>query len=172
MYTPLKCFIPNQLLRILTKCLLVENVRYRNSRPFGISSRHIAVSELNYIMGPPRFHHGETQVTLDATDVQRTSKTRRLELQRIVDLDEAESCPNVGCGKVFRKVLVVSDLSKNPTRTFCACPYCLSKVKIAVKGVCQHYFGYLKKLSRSDSIPDECLICPKITQCLFNYHMG
>jgi hypothetical protein len=102
-------------------------------------------------------------VTLDASDVQSTSKTRRLELQRIVDLDEPEACPHVGCRKVFRKVLVVSDPAKHPTRTFCACPYCLSKVTIAVKEVCQHYFGYLKKLPKSDSIPDECSICPKIT---------
>jgi hypothetical protein len=151
---------------------LIQNMRNPNPRPAGISSRHIAASELNYIICPPRFQRGETQVTLDASDVQGHSRTRRLELQRIVDLDEPEACPHVKCRKVFRKVLVVSDPAKHPTRTFCACPYCLSKVTIAVKEVCQHYFGYLKKLPKSDSIPDECLICPKITQCLFNYHMG
>jgi DNA-directed RNA polymerase subunit RPC12/RpoP len=31
---------------------------------------------------------------------------------------------------------------------------------------CQHGFGYLKKRSKGSPIPDECLICQKMIQCL------
>jgi len=31
---------------------------------------------------------------------------------------------------------------------------------------CTHDFGYLKKRPKGTSIPDECLVCPKMIQCL------
>ncbi len=31
---------------------------------------------------------------------------------------------------------------------------------------CPHYFGYLKKRPRNASIPDTCLTCQKMIQCL------
>ena len=31
---------------------------------------------------------------------------------------------------------------------------------------CTHDFGYLKKRPKGTSIPDECLICPQMIQCL------
>jgi DNA-directed RNA polymerase subunit RPC12/RpoP len=31
---------------------------------------------------------------------------------------------------------------------------------------CTHNFGYLKKRPKGTSIPDECLVCPKMIQCL------
>ena len=30
---------------------------------------------------------------------------------------------------------------------------------------CLHYFGYLRFLQKSDSIPDECLSCQKVIEC-------
>jgi len=30
---------------------------------------------------------------------------------------------------------------------------------------CAHYFGFLNTALRDSSIPDECLICPKVLQC-------
>ena len=111
-------------------------------------------------------------MTLDANDVQRNSEIRRLELEKIIKLEKAAVCPNAECGKMFQNALVLTDLSKKPHETYHACPHCFSKVSIVVKTECQHYFGYLKKLPKNASIPDECLTCPKITQCLFNYHLG
>jgi len=32
--------------------------------------------------------------------------------------------------------------------------------------MCFHHFGYLGDLPRSGSLPDECLGCPKVVQCL------
>jgi len=31
---------------------------------------------------------------------------------------------------------------------------------------CLHYFGYLRFLEKTDLIPDECLTCQKVTECL------
>lgn len=111
-------------------------------------------------------------MTVDANKVQRNSTIRTLELKKIIKLEKLIVCPNNVCGKMFQKALVLTDLSRKPTETYYACPYCFSKVKIAVKTECQHYFGYLKKLPKNASIPDECLTCERITQCLFNYHLG
>ena len=36
--------------------------------------------------------------------------------------------------------------------------------------VCPHSFGYLRTLPRNDPIPDECLICKKVMQCM-NRHV-
>jgi len=31
---------------------------------------------------------------------------------------------------------------------------------------CKHYFGYLSKRSKSDGLPEECMVCPNIVQCM------
>jgi len=31
---------------------------------------------------------------------------------------------------------------------------------------CSHYFGYLRTLPKNSALPDECLGCPKIINCL------
>jgi hypothetical protein len=31
---------------------------------------------------------------------------------------------------------------------------------------CPHHLGYLKKRSKDESVPDSCLTCPKILQCM------
>jgi hypothetical protein len=77
-------------------------------------------------------------------------------------------------------------------QTYSACPRCLSKVNIIkqqksevressrtiekhekasfAKGKdnadCQHYLGYLKKRPKNESIPDECLTCNKMIECI------
>lgn len=111
-------------------------------------------------------------MTVGASGTQGKSKIRTLELEKIIKLEKAAVCPNAKCGKMFQKALVLTDLSKKPPETYYACPHCFSKVKIMAKTGCQYYFGYLKKIPKNASIPDECLTCPKITQCLFNYHLG
>jgi len=30
---------------------------------------------------------------------------------------------------------------------------------------CARYFGFLSSMSKNVSIPDECLVCPKVLQC-------
>ena len=41
-----------------------------------------------------------------------------------------------------------------------------SKIEVNVHASCQHELGYLKKRDRSSPIPDECLICTKMIDCM------
>ena len=38
--------------------------------------------------------------------------------------------------------------------------------QIEIKASCQHELGYLKKRDRGSPIPDECLICVKMIDCM------
>ena len=31
---------------------------------------------------------------------------------------------------------------------------------------CSHFFGYLKKIPKNSTIPDDCFVCPKMVECL------
>jgi len=31
---------------------------------------------------------------------------------------------------------------------------------------CAHHFGYLSELPKNASIPEECLLCPKVVECI------
>ncbi|MCS7123946.1 MAG: hypothetical protein NZ932_00805 [Candidatus Bathyarchaeota archaeon] len=31
---------------------------------------------------------------------------------------------------------------------------------------CKHYFGYLSERSSRDNLPEECMVCPNIVQCM------
>lgn len=93
-------------------------------------------------------------------------------------------CPYENCGKGFVKPLLVTNSSRILRETYYACPHCQSKLNIKVEDLhviriekceggestvtpenCPYNFGYLKNLQENASIPDECLVCPKILQC-------
>jgi DNA-directed RNA polymerase subunit RPC12/RpoP len=98
------------------------------------------------------------------------------------------SCPYDQCGKSFEKPVVLTDFSKTPRETYYACPYCFSKLEIALEAqenlhavsvktsrepemvltpkTCEHHMGYLAALAKEDAIPDECLTCTKLMQCM------
>ncbi len=98
------------------------------------------------------------------------------------------NCPYDQCGKSFEKPVVLTDFSKTPRETYYACPYCFSKLEIVLKAQenlhtvsvkmshepkmiltpkkCEHHMGYLAALEKEDSIPDECLTCSKLIQCM------
>ena len=40
------------------------------------------------------------------------------------------------------------------------------KIEVNVQASCQHQIGYLKKRDRGSAIPDECLICTKMIECM------
>jgi len=42
----------------------------------------------------------------------------------------------------------------------------MNKIEVEVQASCRHELGYLKKRDRGLSIPDECLICPKMIECM------
>jgi len=37
---------------------------------------------------------------------------------------------------------------------------------IPEKAECKHYFGYLSQRSSKEGVPEECIICEKIVQCM------
>ncbi|MEM2202544.1 MAG: hypothetical protein QW595_02795 [Candidatus Bathyarchaeia archaeon] len=37
---------------------------------------------------------------------------------------------------------------------------------------CKHYFGYLSERSSRDMPPEECMVCPKIVQCMLRSVTG
>jgi DNA-directed RNA polymerase subunit RPC12/RpoP len=98
-----------------------------------------------------------------------------------------------GCHGTFQKPLLATVNSHGYTQTYYACPRCLTKVavkdskerdkkettpsveeikKTEVKNEsaveCKHFLGYLKKRPKGTSIPDECLICDKMVECLIH----
>lgn len=96
------------------------------------------------------------------------------------------------CGREFQKPLFASISSQGLVQTYYACPHCLTKMpeakekdaersettvptKEAKKTEtkpeiqnCQHFFGYLKKRPKETAIPETCLTCEKIIECMAN----
>lgn len=100
-----------------------------------------------------------------------------------------------GCNGTFQKPILATVSSRGYITKYYACPRCLSRVggvkqresadeedkgarsaidkikKVAVAKhednvECKHFLGYLKKRSKDEPIPDECLTCDKMIQCL------
>lgn len=96
------------------------------------------------------------------------------------------TCPYNECKKEFEKPVILTDLSKMPRETYYACPHCLTRVDVVVKGEtldsisletsenalektpswCPFQFGYLKTVPNHAAIPDKCLTCSKLLQCI------
>ena len=104
-------------------------------------------------------------------------------------------CPYVKCGRAVSEPVRLTNLSRgSKVETYYACPYCFSKLNIdevsenydfgVKKGKtvrkdadvkpdkpfkaseCTHHMGYLKNRPPNATIPDECLTCSKILQCM------
>jgi hypothetical protein len=100
-------------------------------------------------------------------------------------------CPNKECAKTFNKPLMATMKSENGEKRYYACPYCLTEIKLGKerktgktknilpdrkskkdikmknkKEGCLYYLGYLKERPRNTPIPDECLSCREMVQCL------
>ena len=96
------------------------------------------------------------------------------------------------CGEEFQKPILATVSSNISVQKYFACPRCFTKVgdvegrkdreskevafsaEEAKKAVakfeesvkCDHFLGYLKKRSKDTAIPDECLTCDKMIECL------
>jgi hypothetical protein len=106
-------------------------------------------------------------------------------------------CPNPKCQKTLEKLIIVNDDSTNPTKINFACPHCgfkldptttqlfkkegtIIKEKTRTKKRprktkkplgCPKYLGYLHNGLKDSIILKECLICPKMTDCML-YEKG
>jgi hypothetical protein len=102
------------------------------------------------------------------------------------------TCPNPSCGRVFTNPVKVENLGSKGEKVYDACPYCLTEITLKkdsepnkkseqqikahptekaskpsakVEG-CPHFFGYLSKRSAKEKIPEGCLTCGKIVECM------
>lgn len=98
-----------------------------------------------------------------------------------------------GCRNEFHKPLLATVASRGGVQIYYACPRCLTKVdgveehksreekdasflvesvrkpsvgKSEAEAQCKHFVGYLKKREKDAPIPDECLTCDKMIECL------
>jgi hypothetical protein len=103
------------------------------------------------------------------------------------------TCPNPACRKTFTSPLKTLNLQQDPAQTYAACPFCLTKItevqieasnkprKAQVETIlskekptrsrekpsaCQHHLGYLSEREKNQQIPDECIICQDIVECM------
>jgi len=95
------------------------------------------------------------------------------------------------CGEEFQKPILATVSSGLIAKEYYACPRCLSKVNDAENSEdkeeeekpenkedlnimdkseedisCGHELGYLKKRPKGMPIPEECLVCDKMIECL------
>lgn len=98
-----------------------------------------------------------------------------------------------GCRSEFHKPLLATVSSHGRVQIYYACPRCLTKVddveehrsrenredsfsvepikkaggaKAEVEVRCHHFVGYLKKRAKDAPIPDECLTCNRMIECM------
>ncbi len=105
---------------------------------------------------------------------------------------DGEDCKCQECGKEFETPLLAKISSRGfVQQTYYACPRCLTRVpesrkqrterseaatpmkevnrtqaKVEESGGCQHFFGYLKQRPKDTSIPEDCLTCDKMIECM------
>jgi DNA-directed RNA polymerase subunit RPC12/RpoP len=96
------------------------------------------------------------------------------------------------CGENFVKPILATVSSNDKLQIYYACPRCLTKVgdvesqsdkesgtvtvlkeegkdvskKRESEAECEHFLGYLKQRPKNSPIPDECLVCEKMIECL------
>ena len=50
-----------------------------------------------------------------------------------------------------------------------ACPHCKNKIIVEEKKTgCQYWFGYLNQKSKSDPMPQSCVECEQVLECMLN----
>jgi len=94
-------------------------------------------------------------------------------------------CKNDSCRRSFSKPLRVSNLKQKAIIPYYACPYCLTEITfderqasnaqtaaskvletICKSSSCKHYMGYLCERPVKEVIPDECMLCGVLVQCM------
>lgn len=95
------------------------------------------------------------------------------------------------CGKALQKPILARVSTGGGVQTYPACPHCMTRIhgdealkeedrkpEVLRKGsseltaqpvsdfMCGHFFGYLNKRQKGTSIPEPCLVCTKMVECL------
>ena len=112
--------------------------------------------------------------------------------QRSLKLEGKEmfTCPNPSCGKVFAKPINTMNL-RDSAGPYQACPFCLTKIKISQPEIikpetseenrfskdkkdkskekpqaCNYHLGYLSERQDKQKIPDDCMVCQRLLDCM------
>jgi len=114
---------------------------------------------------------------------------------------QSHICPNPSCGKSFITPIKVENLCSKTTEVYDACPFCLIEITVEKnlepieekktvtvqkdapkkEGLaelsppvqkCAHHLGYLSKRPSKDKIPEECIVCENIVQCMLKNVTG
>ena len=56
----------------------------------------------------------------------------------------------------------------NEPKIVLACPHCLNRIEEKMKEGCQFWFGYLSQKEKTESVPQECVECNKVVECMLN----
>jgi hypothetical protein len=102
------------------------------------------------------------------------------------------TCPNNACGKIFNEPLTTLNLQRSSKEHYTACPYCLTEITIETENInppektttntafveevprqnkdklsnCTHYFGYMSIEENKKQMPEECMLCSEIIECM------
>jgi hypothetical protein len=48
------------------------------------------------------------------------------------------------------------------------CPHCLNEIEETAKIGCRYWFGYLNQKDKTESVPQECVECEKVMDCMLS----
>ncbi|MEM1563211.1 MAG: hypothetical protein QW161_00875 [Candidatus Bathyarchaeia archaeon] len=82
-----------------------------------------------------------------------------------------EACPYCLTEIMVEKPVIISAAGPKISEKSEAEEKTLAKEEFDVQTVpekteCKHYFGYLSKRSSKEGLPEECIMCEKIVQCM------
>ena len=104
-------------------------------------------------------------------------------------------CPGNACGKVFTKPLKTLKIQQRSKENYNACPYCLTEITIIEMesknppenedmeatptlsedeasieeektSDCKYHLGYLSNKEHKQQIPEECMVCKELIECM------
>ncbi len=108
------------------------------------------------------------------------------------------TCQNPSCKTTFAVPLKTLNLKDNPAEPYYACPFCLTEIEeVPLKGQlvqkplektekkeqhgkhasnkgtekplpCEFHLGYLSERPQNTDIPEDCLVCRSIVECMLN----
>lgn len=103
------------------------------------------------------------------------------------------TCSNDACKKVIIKPLKTLNRQQGSKEQYYACPYCLTEITFAETekndapqksetevalleekpsqnqeklSDCKHYFGYMSEKEHKQQMPEECMLCSQIIDCM------
>jgi DNA-directed RNA polymerase subunit RPC12/RpoP len=126
--------------------------------------------------------------------MERSPNTLKLENENSHTREDRSDFKCDECGEEFHHPLLARNSSHGSVQTYYACPRCLTQVKedrkqqverseeapISLKELkrssakpeenvsCQHFFGYLGKRPKDTAIPEDCLVCEKMIECMIH----